>query len=403
MTTDMTKGRTVKTNFQNSWARRTAALGLGLALVGGISLVAAPAQAAPASYSISGTLTTEDSTGTVTDFSGLSVAVDEDPSLNTETAPDGTYSIDGLVDGDYNLTFSAPAAFDPQTMHVTVAGSDTTLDDVVLAATVLPAVPTEPAVPTAPAEPALPALPAGTVSIAGEAIVGNTLTGSSTGWPSGTTLVYSWGEGFGQRGGEIEGADQASYTLTSAEAGGTMAFVVTGSLTGFTPTSVSAFMTTTVTSPQRAAGTAPVADSSLLPAYLTSKDAAAQPQTAAGLPGTSLNPITAYTATVTWTDQADSFVDVYLYSTPTLVGTFAVVGGVVQVPLSATVLGHLAAGLHTLVVVGQTSGSVQSFTVSVAGTLAATGSDVTAPIAIAVLLMLLGGAMTVLRRRRAQA
>jgi LPXTG-motif cell wall-anchored protein len=99
----------------------------------------------------------------------------------------------------------------------------------------------------------------------------------------------------------------------------------------------------------------------------------------------------------------DDFVDVYLYSSPISVGTFPVVNGVAQVTLSASVLSELAAGSHTLVVVGQFSGIVASVNLSVAAALAATGFDVVAPAGAALLLLLLGGALVLVRRRRQHA
>ncbi|UAJ81604.1 LPXTG cell wall anchor domain-containing protein [Leifsonia sp. ZF2019] len=120
-----------------------------------------------------------------------------------------------------------------------------------------------------------------------------------------------------------------------------------------------------------------------------------------------LDPTKGYTASVEWT-SADSFVDVYVYSTPILLGSFPVVDGKVQVTLSADVLAQLAAGSHTLVLVGQSSGGVQAVALSVAAVtttaaLAATGSDAAIPATIGGLLVLLGAAGVLVARRRRSA
>ncbi|HZK58430.1 MAG TPA: hypothetical protein VFC59_00985, partial [Cryobacterium sp.] len=104
-------------------------------------------------------------------------------------------------------------------------------------------------------------------------------------------------------------------------------------------------------------------------------------------------------AKVAWS-AADSFVDVYLYSTPTLVGTFPVVNDAAKITLSAAVLDKLAAGSHTLVVIGQSSGSVKSVALVLAASLAATGFDAAAPLGAATLLLLLGAALVLVVRRR---
>ena len=316
-----------------SWTRRTAAFGVGLALLGGMTLASAPAHA--------------------------------------EEAP-------------------APVSTETPT----------------------------PAETTAPTQaPALPELPAGTVTITGEPIVGNTLTGTATGWPEGTTLDYEWGESFGESGGGIEGAFEASYTLTSNEVGGTMVLLVTGSLDGFTSTTVSEFMQTTVTQPLKPAAR-PI-PALMLSWYLESFRETVQPQTSVGLPTGLLDPQKDYTTTFTWTRMSDSYVDVFVYSEPTLVGTFPVQNGSVQIPLSAALLSSLAPGTHTLLVTGQTTEGSQAVSVVVAASpanaasaavvapartaLAETGVSVGWPLTAAAGLLLLGAVLVVVRRRRAQA
>lgn len=241
-------------------------------------------------------------------------------------------------------------------------------------------------------------LPAGTVTVTGEHTVGSTLTGTTTGWPAGTELSYQWGYGTGAMGGAIEGATSPTYTITADHVGHFIGLVVTGTLPGFESSWANAVSEVRVTAPQKPAGPAPVANSTGLAAFLSSKGVTPQAQTATGLPAGALNPGTSYTANVIWT-AGDSFVDVYAFSSPVLVGTFPVVNGVAQISLSSKVLSQLEAGTHTLVVTGQTSGAVQAVSLSVAFTLAATGPNLAAPIGTAALLLMLGGALVVARRR----
>ena len=248
------------------------------------------------------------------------------------------------------------------------------------------------------------ALEAGTATISGEAKVGSTLTVATTGWPAGTTFDYQWYYSGGQYGGEIDNAANApTYTLTEGETGLQVGVIVTGHKNGFAPTDVHSNMTDWVFAPQKAAAPAPVASSDALPAYLAAQGATPETPASAGLPA-ALDTAKGYVAKVQW-NGTDSFVDVYAYSTPVLVGSFPVANGVVQIGLSSALLAKLPAGAHTLVISGQTSGTVQAVAFSVsavapAGVLAATGSDTTVP-AIAAGLLLLGGlALMVIRRRR---
>ncbi|WP_374008946.1 LPXTG cell wall anchor domain-containing protein [Leifsonia sp. LS-T14] len=248
-------------------------------------------------------------------------------------------------------------------------------------------------------------LAAGTATISGDAKVGSTLTVATAGWPAGTTFDYQWYYSGGQFGGEIENAANApTYTLTEAETGLQVGVIVTGHKAGFAPTSVhSTNMTDWVVAPQKAAAPAPVASSDALPAYLAAQGVTPETPASAGLPA-SLETGKSYVAEVQWNGR-DSFVDVYAYSTPVLVGSFPVVNGVVQISLSPALLASLAAGSHTLVISGQTSGTVQAVAFSVsavapAGVLAATGSDATVPAIAAGLLLLAGLALMVIRRRR---
>ena len=179
---------------------------------------------------------------------------------------------------------------------------------------------------------------------------------------------------------------------------------MTGHKAGFAPTEVhSTNMTDWVVAPQKAAAPAPVASSDALPAYLAAQGVTPETPASAGLPA-ALDAAKGYVAKVQW-NGTDSFVDVYAYSTPVLVGSFPVVNGVVQIGLSSALLAKLASGSHTLVISGQTSGTVQAVAFSVsavapAGVLAATGSDTTVPAIAAGLLLLAGLALMVIRRRR---
>lgn len=239
-----------------------------------------------------------------------------------------------------------------------------------------------------------------TAVISGTPVVGNVLTTTTTGWPEGTVLTYEWGYNGGQFGGGIDGATSSTYTVTDEFVGLTIVSIVTGSLEGYEPSTVFSTTDALVTAPQVAAAAAPVADSTALAAYLAAQDVTVATQESAGLPAGSLNPGQAHTATVDWF-SGDSFVDVYAYSTPTLVGTFPVIDGKVQIVLSPAMLSSLAAGTHTLVITGQSSGAVQAVAFSISKTLAATGVNPMLPLGSAALLLLLGAALVIVRRRRA--
>jgi LPXTG-motif cell wall-anchored protein len=246
--------------------------------------------------------------------------------------------------------------------------------------------------------------PTGSVAVAGAPVVGTTLTASTSGFAPGSTLAYQWFEATSASGGEVD-STTTSYTVTDDNVGRGIGVQVTATLPGYTTTWVNSPLSAPVTAPQKTAAPAPVANSTDLPAYLASKNVTPGTPLSAGLPAT-LDPTKGYTASVEWTSN-DSFVDVYLYSTPILLGSFPVVDGKVQVTLSADVLAKLAAGSHTLVLVGQSSGGVQAVALSVAAVtttaaLAATGDNNVVPATLAGLLVLLGAAgVFVSRRRRA--
>ncbi len=140
----------------------------------------------------------------------------------------------------------------------------------------------------------------------------------------------------------------------------------------------------------------PVAGDSDLPGYLSTAGVTPVKITAPVDPGKPLDLPT------TWSG-ADGWVDVYGYSTPVFLGTFPVIGGVVQ--LSGLDLSAFSSGAHTLVLIGQSSGLVAAYSLRVG--LAATGApDPTVPLTVAGGLLGLGIVLAVLgyfvRRRRAQ-
>lgn len=378
----------MKSTTITSWKTRAAAAGVALALAGGMSLIGAPAHAAPVTYTVSGLVGTENAEGG-TDFSaGVYVGLVDSPDVNTATDAEGNFALGGLANGTYDLDIHATAGdFEPTTVSVTILDADAMIGDVLLPL-IVPAAPPE-----------LSAADLGTVEITGTPTVGSVLTATTAGWPDGTTLDFQWGYSGGEFGGPIDGATESTYTVTADLIGLKIAVIVTGTKDGAVG-SVSAFGPA-ITAPMETAAPAPVAGSAELAAYLAAHDSTPASQASVGLPTGSLDPNKSYTANVDWA-AADSFVDVYLYSSPILVGTFPVVNGVAQVTLSNGVLGQLAAGAHTLVIVGQSSGAVQSVALNIAPSLAATGFDVTAPMTAAGLLLLLG-AVLAFTRRRAQA
>jgi hypothetical protein len=266
-----------------------------------------------------------------------------------------------------------------------------------------------------------PLMAAGTLSISGSAVVGNVLTATAADWPEGATIDYYWGYNDGEIGDSIEGATGRTFTVPADKVGLHIDAMIYVNLPGFeeyflvtmtdtVPAATIPVATVPVeqapTTPVAAspaaqvpAAAAPVATSAELAAFLTAARVETRTAASAGLPATGLDVTKPYTATVDWAG-ADSFVDVYAYSTPTLVGSFAVVDGKVQVVLSPAMLSALAAGSHTLVISGQSSGAVQAVAFSITQTLAATGVDPIVPLGSAALLLMLGAALVIVRRRR---
>jgi hypothetical protein len=241
----------------------------------------------------------------------------------------------------------------------------------------------------------------GTVAISGSPTVGGTLTATTAGWPVGTTFTYVWGIVCPNLGcGDGAGTNSPTYSPVAGDIGYLVSLKVIGTVIGSAPSiEVYAAPTAAVSTPVKPAATAPVANSTGIAAYLSSNSVTEQTQTSTGLPAGSLTPDASHTATLDW-GMGDSFVDVYAYSTPTFVGTFPVVNGQAQVVLSAAMLSKLGAGAHTLVVTGQSSGTVQAVSLSVAASLAATGpANPVLPLTAGSLLVLLGAALVFVRRR----
>lgn len=236
-------------------------------------------------------------------------------------------------------------------------------------------------------------IPVGDVAIIGTPELGNELTVETSGWPVGTSLTYEWFYNGGEFGGAIEGETGDSYTVTADVLGYWIGVLVTGTLDGYESDWNSDLTTDVAFTPELPAAAPPVADSADLGDVLVGP-AAPQSHDAAGLPAAVSGD---QSGTLYW-GGGDSFVDVYLYSSPVLVGTFPVVGGAVDFSLSASLLAAAGPGAHTLVFQGQTSGALQSVAITVVA-LAATGVDATMPLIAGGSLLLLGGALVLVRRR----
>jgi hypothetical protein len=364
--------------LRKSWLRRAMAVGVSAALVGGVSLVgASSASGVPVdTYSVSGVVSTPDSPSPVA-LDGVSTTLSMvfgkylSPVASQKTASGGAFLFENLASGDYRVSVSF-ATYGDTFVNFTIANANVEDKNVTM----------------------LPNLSVGTVSLTGTPVVGNTLTAVTAGWPVGSSLTYEWQYSFGQGGGVIEDATARTFTVTDSVVAFWIGVRVTGSQTGFASVFVDSALQDQASAPEKAAAPAPTN----LADYLANNGSTPADQTSTGLPEGSLNPATAYTADVDWT-SGDSFVDVYVFSTPTLVGTFPVVNGIAQITLSPGLLSQLAAGNHTLVVTGQSSGAVQSVALNVGAALAKTGFDTAGFVTVSSFLALLGGALVLVRRR----
>jgi len=86
---------------------------------------------------------------------------------------------------------------------------------------------------------------------------------------------------------------------------------------------------------------------------------------------------TNFVASMPWSGSSDDqWVDVWSYSTPTYIGTFPVINGVLKI--TGADLSALAAGNHHLVLVGQTSGANEVMSYEIAKPASASDDNVTA-------------------------
>jgi len=259
-----------------------------------------------------------------------------------------------------------------------------------------------------------------TVSPSGSAIAGTTVTLTGTVSPStaaGTVEIFDGTTSLG----EGTATDGVFTVETSALAVGDHSLTVT-----FTPANVGNFQASA-----SAAVTFSVNEKELpaeLPAANTDRLQEIIETQGLDVPGTtdsfvpsgdttgnaldSLDVSKTFSGTLPWSDGADSFVDVYAYSSPVFLGTFPVVNGKVQI--TGVDLSALQAGGHHLVFVGQTSETVSVMAVTVvapevaavvpassSSVLAVTGVDPAVPIGAASSLLLLGlGLLIVAARRR---
>nr|WP_246318680.1 carboxypeptidase-like regulatory domain-containing protein [Leifsonia psychrotolerans] len=304
---------------------------------------------------------------------GISVSIDATHTATTDV--NGEFVIADVANGTYDVTFSA-TDFAPQVQSVTVLDANVSMDPVQLVL--------------------LPQLAAGTVTLTGTPTVGATLTAVATGWPAGATLHYSWGAvgPHARHSNDLDVPDAPTLLVTDAMMGKRIWVQVDASLDGFSH-STGYF----ITAPPKLPTAAPIdGNAADLAEFLTQFGGVSQSQESTGLPAGALNPSKNYTANVTLAGD-DLWADVYLYPSGTIVGTFPVINGVVQVELSAEVLSSLGAGVHTLVVTGQFFDAATSVDITIAAVLAETGFNGLVPAGTAALVLLLGAALLVARRR----
>lgn len=387
--------------FSSSAPRRVAGISLA-AIVGLGALVvgAAPASAlALNTYSVSGVATVDvDGRDTVSDELTITLFDSQDREVQHTNASvyGGSFGFGGVLPGTYTAFYELDGKFNAaeseRSAPFVITDGDFTLPAVQLTS--------------------LPALDA-QVTVTGTAVVGETLTATvgpvtdtaGTPVPNATTS-FNWGYGRGQSGDEITGATGLTVVVPEEAVGGTIGYTGYLRAQGFRPTIVSS-NGLLVSAPVKTARSAPVADSSELGAYLDSLYVERAAADTAGLPA-KVEQGKAQVADIEWWG-GDSYVDVYAYSAPVFVGTFAVVDGRVSLTLTPEVLAQLGEGAHTLVYVGQSSGSVQAVAFEVGGPVAAgarlaeTGSDPLLPIGFAGALLVLGAGVLVARRRSALA
>ena len=79
-------------------------------------------------------------------------------------------------------------------------------------------------------------------TITGSAVIGTTLTATTSGWPGGTTIAWTWQAD----GTVISGATGSTYTPSLSDGGRRITAVATGSLPGYFPSSATSAPTSTV-------------------------------------------------------------------------------------------------------------------------------------------------------------
>ena len=264
-------------------------------------------------------------------------------------------------------------------------------------------------------------------TISGTPKVGFTLTADAGSWePDGVELHYQW-----KADGSNIGTDSTTYALTGADVGKTITVTVTVTKDGYTATSTSAaFSVNNAEVPAPPAASSPVrivvpvaprvsvvteqtpqvpvvteqtpppppvtaqivlaelgsSTEQLLERYQAANNGDAPPSAAEVLTiaageleaGTgAILSTTDFVASMPWAGSSgDQWVDVWAYSTPTYIGTFPVINGVLKI--TGADLSALAAGDHHLVLVGQTSGASEVMGFAIAEPTTVPGDNVTA-------------------------
>ncbi|WP_165143322.1 glycoside hydrolase [Microbacterium endophyticum] len=255
----------------------------------------------------------------------------------------------------------------------------------------------------------------GAVVISGDAHVGSTLSASaSTVDPDNAELAYQWT----RDGEDISGATSSDYVATSDDTGTKLRAVVTASASGFAsatatsePVTVEAVTepspeptpTPTTPAPEPSAPTPSASPSSpALPATGAAAAPSVDALTAAlqGKIGSPAEVVAGQNITIQVGEEyAGESVDVWLFSTPRHLGTVVVTAaGEVTVRIPADV----PAGDHRIVVT-DASGAVIGWNplrVKAAGDLAVTGGVVAPVLPFALMLLVLGALIAIVRIRR---
>lgn len=254
-----------------------------------------------------------------------------------------------------------------------------------------------------------------TASPTGAVLAGDDVTVTATVAPvtDGTFEIFDGSERIGG-GAAVAG----SFTLTtSGLAAGShhLTAVFTPTASGDFAASTSEAVTVTVNVEQATPVPPPATDSDALAELVAQNELDVAATTESFVPSGDgeQNPLDDFDASkplsgeLPWSNDVDSFVDVYVYSTPVFLGTFPIVDGVVQ--LTGIDLSALEAGDHHLVLMGQTSQEVAVLAITLAAdetdpdaggaavsdppALAATGADIVPGLLTAGTLLGLGLAL----------